>query len=187
MESESAALKSLMAGVKSALVPEGKTGVSDKQAGLQDAVANLDMLMTIMAREVLVGIPADASTRTDVELNNAARAYILNYGAPEANIPARPFMEPGIEKARETIAQIGEMMILKAMKSGASSADVLKGMNMMGLAAAASVKAEINSNIPPPLAERTIRERMARGVTRTNTLVDTGEMRNAVTYVIRNK
>jgi len=187
MADEQSALQSLMAGVSKALTPPGQNGVSEKGGARADALANLDMLLAITNKQVLVGIPADKAQRGDGELNNAARAYILNYGAPEANIPARPFMEPGIENARGDIEAIGEMLVTKAMSKGANSADLDAGLNMMGLVAAAAIKAMINSNIPPPLAERTIQERIARGVTRTNTLVDTGEMRNAVQYVIRSK
>ncbi|MNT50592.1 hypothetical protein D3C72_1875180 [compost metagenome] len=60
-------------------------------------------------------------------------------------------------------------------------------MGGAGMTASNSVKAKINSNIRPELAESTLEARRQRGVTRENTLVDTGQLRNSVTYVIRNK
>jgi hypothetical protein len=42
----------------------------------------------------------------------------------------------------------------------------------------------INSNVGPPLKPGTLAARRRRGLKRTNTLVDTGQMRNAVTYVV---
>jgi hypothetical protein len=50
-----------------------------------------------------------------------------------------------------------------------------------------SVKAKINSNIQPKLADSTLEARRRRGVTRENTLVDTAQLRNSVTHVIRSK
>ena len=73
--------------------------------------------------EVLVGVPAQKAARNAEEgrgqpINNAALAYIHNYGSPAANIPARPFMEPGIKN--------GQAAIEANLKSGADSAFELR-------------------------------------------------------------
>ena len=60
-------------------------------------------------------------------------------------------------------------------------------LNRAGIVAASAVKAKINSNIQPALSERTLADRRQRGVTRENTLVDTGQYRNSITYVVRDK
>ena len=59
-------------------------------------------------------------------------------------------------------------------------------MRAAGMEASASVKNKIDSNVPPELSERTLAARKRRGVTRTDTLVDTGQFRNSITYVVVN-
>jgi hypothetical protein len=65
-------------------------------------------LKDMQAKEVLAGFPESEDGRKDADGNaepitNAALGYIHNSGWPELNIPARPFMEPGIEDVREKI------------------------------------------------------------------------------------
>src|SRR5690242_2590986 len=47
-------------------------------------------------RRVLVGFPASTSMRKEGTITNAALGYIHENGAPEANIPARPFLKPAV-------------------------------------------------------------------------------------------
>lgn len=51
-------------------------------------------------KEVLIGIPMSTTERPDGEITNAELGYIHEYGAPEANIPARPFLIPGVESVK---------------------------------------------------------------------------------------
>lgn len=87
---------------------------------------------------------------------------------------ARPKFEPQLQKGVEA-ALDGDLE------------KVNRSLNRAGLVAQNSVRAKINSNIPPKLADSTLAARRRRGVTRENTLVDTGQYRNAITYVIRKK
>jgi hypothetical protein len=179
---EDEAFKALVGSIGSKLSAAGKIGVSQKQDRTE---AMLNALGELVEWKVLVGVPAEKGPRQDGTLNNAARAYILNFGSPAANIPAREFMYSGIADAQDQINEYFRQIARKAIAGDRQGVE--KGLHVVGLAAQNAVRARINSNLPPPLAERTIRERRARGVTRTNTLVDTGQMRNAVTYVIRPK
>ncbi|SPP31659.1 hypothetical protein ARAF_0801 [Arsenophonus endosymbiont of Aleurodicus floccissimus] len=45
---------------------------------------------------MLVGIPAENSEREDISFSNAAIGYINEFGSPAKNIPARPYLIPGI-------------------------------------------------------------------------------------------
>ena len=58
--------------------------------------------------QVMVGIPMETTQRGDGgPLNNAEIAYIQEFGAPEANIPARPFLFPTVRANRAfTVAQL---------------------------------------------------------------------------------
>lgn len=143
---------------------------------------------------VLVGIPAETAGRDDGPMNSAAIGYILETGAPERNLPARPFLAPGVESVRDRLTAIAA----KTLK-GATSLDthyaarheaVQKGLASMGLVAANAVKARINSGDFAPLAPSTIYRRQHRKHAPRSgekPLIDTAQMRNAVTYVVRKR
>ena len=57
----------------------------------------------LVGKQVLVGIPEANGSRQDPEesapVTNAALGYIHEFGSPRANIPARPFLIPGVRKS----------------------------------------------------------------------------------------
>lgn len=145
-------------------------------------------IRTLTQSRVLVGVPDEKADRAgDGEpVTNAGLAYIHDNGAPGANIPARPFMRPGIDNAKDKI--------VGAMKSGAKNAldgkpDAAEtALKKVGLIAQASIRAKITDGPFVPLAPRTIAERKRRGRTGDmKPLIDTGKMRESITYVIRGK
>ena len=137
-----------------------------------------------LSADVLVGVPADKNPRREGDgEGNAAIAYKQDQGSPAENIPARPFMRPGIEAVQTQIADEMRAGALAAITEGPTA--LLKNLNRAGLTAQSSIRATINAGIPPPLSRRTIEERRARGRTGTKPLVDTGQLRNSITYVVR--
>ncbi len=89
-----------------------------KPRSLEEAVQNIDRVLKFAARQkVLIGIPAEKSARSGSAMDNATLGYIHEYGAPEANIPARPFLGPGIEAS--------EAMIVTEMRRAAEKAITL--------------------------------------------------------------
>ncbi|MFG0231753.1 hypothetical protein [Achromobacter sp. 413638] len=139
----------------------------------------------LVKKQVLVGVPDSAPDREAGPLSNAQIGYILEHGSPANNLPPRPHLLPGVQDARPKVEPE-----LKAGCDAALDGDVEQvdqRLNRAGLVAASAVKAKINSNIQPALAERTLEDRRRRGVTRENTLVDTGQYRNSITYVVRKK
>lgn len=155
------------------------TMTTDKLASLINAINDLTK------KDVLVGIPASDPGNRDKPITNAEIGYILDTGSPAKNIPARPFLVPGVAEVQSRCAdKLGQAAeaALDGNKAGA-----MRALHQAGLIAENSVKAKINSNIQPALAESTLAKRRARGVTRENTLVDTGGMRNSVTHVVRDK
>lgn len=136
-------------------------------------------------KEVMVGIPASDPGNRANPITNAEIGYILDKGSPAQNIPPRPFLVPGVADVQERCAdKLGDaaQAALDGNKSG-----TMRALHQAGLIAESSVKAKINSNIQPALAESTLAKRRARGITRENTLVDSGGMRNSVTHVVRDK
>ncbi len=162
----------------------------------------LKALNALPQARVLVGIPEEKSERreTSAEITNAAAAYINNYGAPEMNIPARPFMEPGIRDAKPQITKYFQQAG-KAILAG-KEGTAFKAMEATGLAAASAVKRKITTGPFDPLSPRTIQGRANRGrrgakkylemtaagetppADLVKPLINTGQMRNAITYVV---
>jgi hypothetical protein len=159
-----------------------------------DRLAELATQMRVLgSTEVLVGVPEEkAQRKTGDQISNAALAYIHTKGAPEANIHARPFLEPGIKKVQEPIAARMKDAALAVMEGGSAE----KGLMAAGQTAASSAQAVIKAGIPPPLKPSTILARRRRGKgssyrrkaiseNQVTPLWDTGQLLRAITFVLR--
>lgn len=158
------------------------------KTGLQAIVDNVarfaDGIEKLANTRVMVGVPAEKGSRNDAQpINNAALAYIHENGAPEAGIPARPFLKPGIDDKKSEIAAALEKTGKAAMDGKPEAVD--RGFHVAGLIGQNAVRAKINTGPFQPLAESTLAARRARGRTGTKPLIDTGQLRNSLTYVIR--
>lgn len=148
--------------------------------------ATLKAIHALVQKDVMVGVPQSTADRlAGSPITNAEIGYIQEFGAPGANIPARPHLVPGIEGAEK---QIGVQL-----KKGATAAldgnaqgveDALHGAGLTGQSA---VKAKIRSVIPPPLKAGTLAARQRRGHTGDVPLIEYGKYLGAITYVIRKK
>jgi len=153
----------------------------------KDTVKNsVKQIESLTNKQVLVGIPAEAAARKDdKEINNAAIGYINEFGRPEANIPPRPHLVPGIKNASSEITKG-----LKSAGAAALNGDKAKmdrGFVYAGEAAVASVRSVIAAVIPPSLSLRTLRARLSRGNVGKTPLMDTGEYNQHITYIVREK
>jgi hypothetical protein len=138
------------------------------------------------AKDVLIGVPDSSTERQSGDpATNALIGYVQEFGSPANNIPARPFLIPGVRDIQKPAADRLKVAAQRALAGDLSQAE--RQLHAAGMMGQNSARAKINSNIQPKLSERTLAARAARGVTRTNTLVDTGQLRNSITYVIRKK
>jgi hypothetical protein len=185
-------------------VKDGVHLVKDRTKALVEATRALTK------QDVLVGVPGETNFkgREAGEPSNAALAYIHDNGAPEANIPARPFMRPGMKAAKKAI--VVQLRLAGRAAIDGDSSKVTARLHAAGLAAVASIRAVITAGIPPPLAESTVEKRISRRASGTwrrkrraevaanaagaapgegifTPLVDTGALRAAITHVIRAK
>jgi len=142
-------------------------------------------MRSLASQRVLVGVPAAEAGRRDEDtgINNAELGYIHDRGAPEVNIPARPFLEPGIKDVQPAIED-GLKSAADAAFMGRQEA-VDRQLNAIGLKAQAAVRAKITTGPFVPLKLATLAARRRRGRTGTKPLIDTGQLRNAINYVIR--
>lgn len=148
---------------------------------------------SLTQRHVLVGVPAAGKERAkapgdeneDGGLTNAQIGYIMEYGAPEANIPPRPHLIPGVESVRAEVAERYKAAGEKALSGDVEA--VNKAHHAVGLLGQNAVRARITSGPFVPLSPRTIAERKKRGRKGKKPLIDTGQYRRAHTYVVRNR
>lgn len=149
----------------------------------------LKSIRLLTGRQLLIGIPADSARQPDKDdpspISNAAIGYIMETGAPDRNIPARPHLVPGVESIRPRIIAEMKKMGLAALKGDRAAID--KGYNIIGLLGQNAVRGKITDGPFAPLAPRTLAQRKARGRTGDRPLLDTGQLRAAYTYVIRVK
>lgn len=116
--------------------------------------------------------------------SNFASAHIIP--AHTVTLTPRPFLEPGIVKAKDDIAA----QMKKAGKAALNGkpADIEKAMMSAGLIAQRSAQAIISDGEGlAPLAESTLASRRSRGRSGDKPLLDTGQLRNSIVYVIRKK
>lgn len=139
--------------------------------------------------QVLVGVPAAHADRKEDEqdgpITNAVIAYLNETGSPAMNIPPRPHIGPGIAAAEQKL--VARIRKAGDMALGGDVAAVLRQMQAVGLIAQNSIRAQITDGALAPLAESTLRARRARGRTGEAPLIDTGQYRRSITFVIRPK
>lgn len=155
-----------------------------------DTAKLLASLRRITKEQVLVGIPSSTAGREPepgepLEINNATIGYLMENGSPAANIPARPHLRAGVEAAKDKIVKTYEGAAKAALKGDMAAVD--KGHHAVGLIASSSVKSKITDGPFEPLSPRTLAARRARGRTGDKPLIDTGQYRQAQTYVVREK
>jgi hypothetical protein len=56
----------------------------------------IEAISQLSNKDVLVGIPDSAPERTDTPITNAQIGYVMETGSPAHNVPARPFLVPGV-------------------------------------------------------------------------------------------
>lgn len=145
-------------------------------------------------KTVLVGIPAKNNPRPGEPIGNAALGYIHEHGSAAANIPARPFLRPGITAALPAIR--AELRQAARAAAAGNSAAVDQHLGNAGQLGADSAKAEIQAGIPPPLRPATVRRRQRRSPgsryrraaatpAQVTPLYDTGALLRAITWIIR--
>lgn len=134
---------------------------------------------------VLVGIPQEEGQReADALINNATLLAINNFGSPVNNIPPRPVMSIGIKKAQDEIAEQFKLAATKSFEQGIDALNTY--YNRAGIIASNSIKKVINSQdgIKPP-SQATLAARKAEKFAGKKALIVTGQMRNAITYVVK--
>jgi hypothetical protein len=137
----------------------------------------LKSLADMSGHELLVGI---------FDEEQAAKAYVHELGSPANNIPARPFMVPGFESAQDEIAdKLGGVAELTIGSGGSNAAAQAKRyLNEAGEIAVEAIRGAIEAGDFEPLKPATLAARRGAGNDSIQPLVDTGAMRDAITYMV---
>lgn len=116
----------------------------------------------------------------------ALQAYIKEHGSPAYRVPPRPFLEPGIEKHLDMVKGGMKAALLDVLNGG----DGRTQRENLGGAIAGKVQEYFEEdNGWPPLSPKTIarRKKGPDGTASDVPLVDSGALRQSITYVIRKK
>lgn len=147
--------------------------VKDNRKKLDKILQQLDL--TDGAR-VVVGVPKSTPPREDTDdVTMAEVAFFNEFGT--RTIPERSFLRATVDKNREKYFRIHEKLI-DSFYLGQANARVALGL--LGEQAKADVQATITAGVPPPNADVTAERKKS-----SKTLVDTGALRQSITYEIR--
>ena len=137
-------------------------------------------LAFIRKNDILVGIPEEANAGHGA-MDNASLLYLHENGSPGGMIPSRPVLQNGIH-APEFEAQAQAMYRQAFVAALSGNTPMAKNIyERIGLQGANAVKAQFGV-VGPPLKPSTVARKGS-----TATLIDTGQLRNAITYVVRPK
>lgn len=160
------------------------TKTIDKSELIYNAIKQISLY------EIKVGYPSeykdrevmasDQLRRGGVHLTNPQIAYIMEYGDTKLNIPPRPSLIPGVDNA---IPQILRYLgpALRAVINRQSPLDTFIDI---GRIARNSARQQILFGDHEELAPATLFHRKEAGITLTIPLIETGRMRNALSYMV---
>lgn len=150
----------------------------------KDDIKNLLRNIQAMGRKsVLIGIPESKNHRKEDDASNAMIGFLNENGSPARNIPARPFLIPGVRKAGDKASEVLKSYASDALNNPKA---IDQGLNSAGLIAQASVKKQIVSQDGfAPLSPATLAQRARMGAKGTKALIRTGQLLNSITYVVR--
>jgi hypothetical protein len=138
-------------------------------------------IQALAQQEVLIGIPEETTARPGEAITNAELGYLAETGSPGSNVPARPFLIPGVTRAQTAAA-----VILRAgfQESIDNAQPVQVALDKAGVLAENSVKRWFTdpANGWAPNSAATIARKGS-----SQPLIDTGELRRSVTHVVVKK
>lgn len=179
----------------------------------RDNVAQVVARMRELANQYLVVGYPDHRPRQDPgekRVTNAYLAYVHEFGSPAQNIPARPFIRPGMRRA---LPEVKERLLAAARAAARGKLhEIDVHLNSAGMVAVSSIKQELRTGAFEPLKPATIANRYRQRMTQSRRasevrymklvrggmdpgeaqaaagirpLINSGQLLNGVTYAIR--
>jgi hypothetical protein len=187
-----------MSAVFSADVSEADSGMKAIEDAMEEA----------MSLDVLVGVPDDAGSRSDdgsAAPTNAELLYIHTNGSEINELPARPAIEPALEKNKEQVSQLlqkiadaavsGDVDRVRAAaeKAGQQGASIARKWFTDPANGWAEIKKGTIKSRKRRMSEKGREKAAALVEAAGNTLpafkplIDTTQLRKSITYVVRKK
>ena len=126
--------------------------------------------------KVEVGLPSGGQ-HSDTSLSMHELGMVHEYGSPTRNIPARPFIAPPI---KDNVEKYKSMMRDQALKLIFRRTTLHNALSLVGEAGKADIQKYMLSANFAPLSAATIERKGS-----SKPLIDTGQMRNAITYEVK--
>lgn len=134
-----------------------------------------DFLEAMGDSKVYVGVNKDTNGRGKGEVGNALIAFVHEFGI---GVPERSFLRSTIIENAEKYRKIQVDNILPAIASGTLTAD--EAYRRLGLVVSNDVKLKMANGNFTPLNQKTIDRKGS-----SKPLIDTGELRQSITYEVR--
>lgn len=134
----------------------------------------------IARAKVKVGVVGSDATSSHGQLSNAELAAIHEFGAPAAGIPARSFLRATFEQQadeyRAILARLAEALLKDTITLD-------RALDLLGTWGAGAVKATITQGrVVPRLQDSAAGRRTIARKGSSQTLVDTGQLVNSITW-----
>lgn len=148
--------------------------ISVSVRNMQTAVDQLRQELKAYAggKSVMVGIHEGAPQPGSGELNMATLGAVLHFGSEDGRIPARPWLDAGIESGTTEILDI----IRSGIGKGLSLDTVLEQVGVVSVGAVQEFMTDLKD---PPNAPSTIEKKGSD-----NPLIDSGALRASITYSV---
>ena len=108
-----------------------------------DVVSTVSAVEDLVKQSVLIGFPDSGEEHEDSGISMAAIGYYMETGLPEQNVPARPFLVPGVKEVEDEA--VDQLRVAAAAELNGDNAKVKQALNAAGLIALTSVKNKIGS------------------------------------------
>lgn len=149
----------------------------------------LNGLSFLQTHQVLIGLPeggeeesAEESGDEKETISKVELAFIMTYGSPLKKIPPRPFIEPALASSNEQRKIVREMgnAAKQALEGNLGSARA--SLEKAGMVGQSAVQEHMGGTPPPNSPSTAKRKEKKHGSA--VTLIDTGSLRQAITYVV---
>lgn len=173
---------------------------------IDTANAELELLKRIkeiQRTEILVGIPESKAARPEGEMNNPTLLYIHTKGSPLHNLPARPVVEPALEDEMNVARITDDLRKVVDLVFANKFGQARKQMKATGKDAANMIRmwfVDPKNNWEPNTRATVLRKLKKLGKKKRTQmiaeydagndridkpLIDTGELRKSITYVVK--
>lgn len=160
--------------------------VKDIDRGWNAIMRSVDMATRQGRPVVAVGVQGKEAQEIRDEngvINGAVLAGVHEFGTRDGRIPSRSYMRATIDKMRQEISKTQERMFDLLLQG---KLDVKKALGLLGQKVQQAFQKAIEDGLEPPLAESTKkRRRQGDGSGIFKPLLDTGQLRNSITWEIR--